>query len=302
MRSKRRIYILLLLLILTGCKEKKYTVTFDTQGGSVLENIILNEGETIENVTLPEKEGYLFVNWLKDGIEYDLKKPITEDIDLTAHWIEAPEIFEYYTVTFITDEKSEKFTFKENETVTELAAPEKENHIFLGWYIGEEKFDFNQKITKDISLIAKYELNVVTITYDLDGGYGLALESIPKNTTIPIPETPTKLGYKFLKWTLNGNEFSFDTKVNKDITLKAVWELIEYVTITFDTDGGSIIETEKIEKYSRLDTLPTPEKEGYKFINWQLDGTIFLVDTKVEKDITLKAIYEPISEKYEGDE
>ena len=295
MRSKKRIiYIILLLLILTGCKEKTYTVTFDTQGGSTLENIIINEGQTIENIKSPEREGYLFVSWYKDGIEYDLKNPITEDLSLTAHWIEAPEIFNYYTVTFITDEKSEKFTVKEKETIAELEAPEKENYLFLGWYIGDEKFDFKQPIVKDITLVAKYELNVVTITYDLDGGYGLALESIPKNTTVPIPETPTKLGHKFLKWTLYGKEFSFDTKINNDITLKAVWELLEYVTITFDTDGGTLIESKKIEKHTRLDILPIPEKEGYKFVNWQLNEETFTIDSKIENDITLKAIYEPI--------
>ena len=302
MKSKKRIiYILLLLLILTGCKEKTYTVTFDTQGGSILENVVINKGDTLENITSPEKEGYLFVSWFKDGIEYDLKNPITEDISLTAHWIEAPEIYDYYTVTFITDEKTEKFTVKENELVEELVAPEVENYLFLGWYIGEEKFDFNQGITKDISLVAKYELNVVSVTYELDGGYGLALETIPKNTTVPIPETPTKLGYKFLKWTLNGKEFSFDTKISNDITLKAVWELIEYVTVTFDTDGGNAIEAKKLEKHSRLDTLPTPEKEGYKFINWSLDGETFVVDTKIENDVTLKAIYEPITVSQEGE-
>lgn len=296
MRSKKRIIqILLLLLILTGCKEKTYTVTFDTQGGNTLENIVVNEGESIENIKSPEKEGYLFVSWFKDGMEYDLKNPVTEDISLTARWVETPEIFDYYTVTFITDEKTEKFTVKENESITEQKAPEKENYLFLGWYIGEEKFDFKSQITKDITLIAKYELNVVTITYDLDGGFGLALESIPKNTTVSIPEPPSKLGYKFLKWTLNGKEFSFDTKINKDITLKAVWELIEYVTITFDTDGGNVIEPEKIEKYSRLKTLPTPEKEGYDFINWQLEGEQFTIDNKIENDIILKAIYEPIT-------
>lgn len=294
MRSKKRIFILLLLLILTGCKEKTYTVSFDTLGGNILESVTLNEGDTLENIVSPEKEGYLFVSWLKDGIEYNLKNPVTEDLSLTAHWIEKPPIINYYTVTFITEEKTEKTTVKENELVKEIKAPEKENYLFLGWYIGEEKFDFNQKITKDISLIAKYEYNVVTVNYDLNGGFGLAIETIPKNATLSIHETPTKIGYRFLKWTLDGKEFSFDTKITEDITLKAEWELIEYVTITFDTDGGNTIQPTKIEKYSRLENISSPLKEGYKFIEWQLDGQPFPPDTKIEKDITLKAIYEPL--------
>lgn len=292
MRSKKLIYIIILMLCLTGCKEKTFTVTFDTLGGSILDSITLNKGETIENLTPPVKDGFLFVSWLKDGLEYNLNNPITEDITLTANWIEAPEIYNYYTVTFITEETTEKFTIKENDLIEELKAPEKENYIFLGWYVGEEKFDFNTPITKNIVLTAKYELNLVTIKYDLDGGLGLALETIPKNTTLAIIENPTKEGYRFLKWTLNGQEFSFDTKITEDITLKAVWELIEYITVSYDTDGGNYISAQSVEKYTKITKLPIPVKEGYQFLHWQLEGEIFNIDTIVDKDITLKAIYE----------
>ena len=292
MRSKKLIYLLLLLIILTGCKEKTYTVTFDTQGGSIQENVVINKGDTIEDIAVPKKEGYLFVSWIKDGMEYDSRKPITEDIKLTASWIEEPKTINYYTVTFITEEQNEQLKVKENDCVVELKAPEIENYLFLGWYIGDEKFDFNTPITKDISLVAKYELNIVTVKYELDGGFGLALETIKKNTTITIPITPTKEGYKFLKWTLNGKEFSFDTKIKENITLVAVWEKIEHVTITYDTDGGNIIEAKTIEKYSRLDSLPTPEKDGYKFVEWQLDNQSFNIENPIEQNITLKAFYE----------
>lgn len=302
MRSKKNIYLILLVLFLTGCKEKTFTVTFDTLGGSVIDSIILNKGETIKQTLIPEKEGYLFVSWQKDGIEYDTKKPITEDITLTANWIETPEIYNYYTVSFIIDEQTEKTTVKENELVKELKAPEKENYVFAGWYSGDEKFDFNNPITKDITLVAKYELNVVTITYELDGGYGLSLETIPKNTIISIPAPPIKIGYRFLKWTLNGKEFSFDTQITEDITLKAEWQLIEYVTITYETDGGNTISSQIIEKYTKINKLPTPNKEGYIFKGWQLNDETFNQDMNIENDITLKAIYEKIDETSETKE
>lgn len=291
MRSKRIIY-LLLILILTGCKEKTHTVTFNTLGGNILESITINEGETIQDIEEPVKEGYLFVSWLKDGVEYDLKNPITEDITLTANWIETPEMVKYYTITFVTEEKVEKTTVNENEKVKEISAPEKENYLFLGWYVGEEKFDFDTEITKDIALTAKYKYNGVTITYNLDGGEGLEKETISKNTTISIPQTPVKDGYKFLKWTLNGQEFSFETIITEDITLKAVWEYIEYVTISFDTDSGSKINDITIEKYSKINNLPTPIKEGYVFKEWQLNNELFNSDVIIENNITLKAIYE----------
>ena len=293
MRSKKKIYLLMLLILfLTGCKDQTYTVTFDTLGGNKMDSITVNSGETIDSIAKPQKEGYLFVSWLKNGIEYNPKNPIKEDLTLTANWIEAPKIFEYYTITYVIKDKTEKVTVREQDLAPEIKAPEIENYIFLGWYVGEEKFDFNTPITKDIALVAKYELNVVTVKYELDGGLGLATETIPKNTTIPIPNIPTKEGYKFLKWTLDDKEFSFDTKITKDITLKAVWELIEFVKVEFDTDGGNQIESKTIEKYQKLDNLPTPEKEGYTFKEWQLNNETFSIDTVIENDIILKAIYD----------
>lgn len=296
MRSKISIFLLLIFLLLTGCKEQTFTITFDTLGGSLLESITLKKGETLNEVKLPEKDGYLFVNWLKDGVEYNLSNPITEDITLTANWVEKPEIFEYYSVTFINEDETEKTTVKKNEKVNEPKIKAKENYNFLGWFIGETKFDFNSPITKDIILTAKYELNVVTISYDLNGGLGLTLETIPKNSKISIPEPPIRPGYKFLKWTLNDQEFSFDTKITKDITLKAEWEKISYITITYDTDGGNIIKETTIEKYSKVNELPIPIKEGYEFIEWQLDGISFDKDTTLEENIILKATYKEKTE------
>ena len=140
MKNKKVIF-LLLCLILTGCKNKTYTITFDTVGGEAIDSITINEGENLENIESPKKEGYLFVSWLKDGLEYNISSPVTKDITLTANWIEKPVILETYKVTFINDGKTEKTVVKENETIKEPKKPTKENYIFLGWYIGDEKYE-----------------------------------------------------------------------------------------------------------------------------------------------------------------
>ena len=74
--KNKKIIFLALCLLLTGCKEKTYTVTFDTAGGTQIDPIVIKEGESLKEIEEPKKEGYLFVNWLKYGIEYNLDKPI----------------------------------------------------------------------------------------------------------------------------------------------------------------------------------------------------------------------------------
>jgi len=294
MKNKKIITLIITSLILTGCKEKTYTISFDTQGGNLMDNITIKEGTTIKNLEEPVKEGYLFVSWEKDGLQYDLDNPITEDITLTATWTEEPTIINTYTVTYIIDDKIEKTVVRENDILKEPKIPKKKNYLTLGWYLDNKPYDFNTKITKDITLTAKYELSVVTVTYDLDGGVGLAIETIPKNTTIEIPEPPQKKGYRFLKWTVDGKDFSFTNKITKDITIKAIWEKIEYVIITFDSDGGTTYQDKQIEKYSKIESLPIPVKDGYQFVEWQYNNQTFNTDTPIEENITLKAIYKPI--------
>lgn len=290
MRSKK--IFLLLCLILTGCTSKTYTITFDTFGGEVMESVSLKEGETIKEIPLPKREGYLFVGWLRDGIEYNIDNPIDNDMTLTARWVEIPEILDNYTVTFVVDGKEEYVRVKENDVVDEPSHSEKDNYLFLGWYLGKDKYDFNSVVTKDIILTARYKLDVVTVSYDLDGGIGTNKETIIRNNSVSIPDVPKKEGYKFIKWILDGKDFSFTTRITKDITLRAVWEKIEYINIEFDTDGGNKIDSMVVEKYSKLNKLPIPKKEGYKFIEWQINNEKVDNDMVITNDIVLKAIYQ----------
>ena len=60
---KRKYFILIILiLLLTGCKTKTYTVSFDTNGGSLLNSILIKRGDTIKDIEKPTKEGYIFVS------------------------------------------------------------------------------------------------------------------------------------------------------------------------------------------------------------------------------------------------
>ena len=64
-----------------------------------------------------------------------------------------------YTVTFNSDGGSEvkRKRVAENGSVIEPTEPTKEGYNFLGWYLNDAEFDFNTKITSDITLVAKWE-------------------------------------------------------------------------------------------------------------------------------------------------
>ena len=86
--------------------------------------------------------------------------------------------------------------------------------------------------------------------------------------------------------------FSYGDYEYEDIELVAKWEAIEYVRVSFDTDGGNTIKSKMIEKNTKLDKIEIPVKEGYTFKYWLLDNDIFDNDIIITKNITLKAVYE----------
>ena len=63
-----------------------------------------------------------------------------------------------------------------------------------------------------------------TVTFDSDGGSKVKPQNILENESVTKPSNPTKEGYTFLEWQLNGENYDWNSKVNSNITLKAVWQ------------------------------------------------------------------------------
>lgn len=111
----------------------------------------------------------------------------------------------------------------EGETVAEEPVVTRDGYKFLGWYLGEEKFDFNTPITEDITLVAKWEedkqvVNVVLYRNgDFDTSYNtVSLGKMAKGTIIDLTKlniadyyTGTSEGYEFHGWYDDGawNEY-----------------------------------------------------------------------------------------------
>ena len=64
----------------------KYTVTFDTNGGSNVKAQSVEYGKKATKPTAPTKDGYEFVDWYNGTAKYDFNTAVTSDITLTAKW------------------------------------------------------------------------------------------------------------------------------------------------------------------------------------------------------------------------
>ena len=98
-----------------------------------------------------------FVTKLKEKINGDINIYLDYQKNITEFDIET----DYYTITFDTAGGSsiDSIVVKENDTITKPDDPTKEGYTFLGWYIGDEEFHFEDLVKSDLTLVAKWKEN-----------------------------------------------------------------------------------------------------------------------------------------------
>lgn len=289
---KWNLIIVMFFFLLTGCQTKEYTISFNTSGGTILDSVRIPHGGTIENITPPEKEGYIFVSWERDGVIYNEKTPINEDMTLTATWTAIPDLSKEYQVIFDLNGEINKTIVKGKTIVSEPQVPSLKYYDFIGWYDGKELYNFNTPVTKDLYLVAKFKKKMLTISFDLKGGSGISKTKVEAGTALTKPDIPTKLGYNFVGWYYLGKVYNFNSLVEKDMTLTAKWQAIEYVTVRYKTNGGTLINSETIIKGETASIPEEPIKEGHKFLYWQYNGIEYDFNLPVEETIELIAVYQ----------
>ncbi|HCT91334.1 MAG TPA: hypothetical protein DF613_08135 [Lachnospiraceae bacterium] len=144
---------------------RKYTVTFNSNGGSSVSPQNVEEGQAVQRPGDPTRSGYLFGGWYSDPAlqyAYDFSAKVAADLILYAKWEAVPP--SVYTVTFISNGGSE-IPAQAVEIGGRAVKPEdpvRKDYTFVGWYADEEKkteFDFGSTIAADTLLYAKWQLN-----------------------------------------------------------------------------------------------------------------------------------------------
>ena len=81
-----------------------------------------------------------------------------------------------------------------------------------------------------------------TVTFNTNGGSTIPSEQVVIGQKISAPSTPSKAGYVFDDWYLNGEPFDFSKPIVEDITLVAGWETYEVIDY-IESSGTQYIDT-----------------------------------------------------------
>ena len=247
----------------------KYTITFDTNGGSEIVPITQDYGTEITAPDNPTRKGYTFKGWDKEIPE---TMP-AENITVKAQW----EINQY-TITFDTNGGSEIVPITQDYG-TEITAPDnptRKGYTFKGW----DKEIPETMPAENITVKAQWKINPYTITFDTNGGSEIAPITQDYGTEITAPDNPTRKGYTFKGWDKEIPE----TMPAENITVKAQWKINPY-TITFDTNGGSEIAPITQDYGTEITAPDNPTRKGYTFKGWDKE----IPETMPAENITVKA-------------
>lgn len=282
-----------------------HTVTFDYGIEGMTGSQQVTDGGKATEPVAPVRDGYRFDGWLLDGQTYDFATPVTGDITLTAGWT-----INTYTVRFDTAGGSSvpEQAIDHGQKITEPAAPTREGYTFTGWLLDGRPFDFSTPITGDITLTAGWEESgepaptIHTVTFD-DGTGNTVTVNVQEGETVQEPSAPSRDGYEFTGWLLDGTPYDFTTPVTGDITLTAGWEKTEEpvttFTVSFRTNGGTAVEQQTITEGGTVEKPMDPTRDGYTFTGWLLDGQPYDFTTPITGNIVLDAAWEqntPIDE------
>ena len=186
-----------------------FTVSFDSQGGSAVPAVQVEEGKFVPRPVDPTKDGYTFDGWFKDGVEWNFATDaVTEDITLLAMWTKVSGPV-YFTVTFDSQGGSpvDPVQVLEGNLVTKPADPTRDGYTFDGWFRNGVEWDFaNNVVTEDITLLGMWTKIPVpvyfTVTFDSRGGSAVNPNPVQvlEGDKVARPADPTKDGFDFAGW------------------------------------------------------------------------------------------------------
>lgn len=247
------------------------------------------------------EDGYSWQQWSDGNAEQSRSFTMgASDVSLTAQ-----ATLNQYTITYNlaggtlpNDAANPDFYTVESEDIT-LANPTKTGHAFAGWTgtgldAASETVTIAQGSTGNRAYTATWTANSYAIAYaGMDGAE--AGENQPTSHTygtVTIVSDPTKTGYTFAGWLVNGSsEAVKDLTLGADdyteaITLTATWTANHY-TVAFDANGGSGTMASQAFTYDAAQALAAASftRAGHAFSGWNTaadgSGTSFADGTSV---------------------
>ena len=297
MKKKLAIVSLIVLsvfsLFIAGCSKKteKYTVTFDSDGGTEIASVQVEKGKKITKPEDPSKEHYVFDGWYLEDTEWVFESDtVTKNTALTAKW--TPEVYSVtlknYDGTVLATENVSYGSLPQYSATPEKPSDAQYTYAFSKW-VDEAGNDASlSNIDKNVTLTATFTSTLRSYKIIFKNGEQVLKEETVNYGVLPAAptETPTKEAdaqytYAFKGWDKEIAEVTGEATYNAefDSTLRSY-------KITFK-NGEQVLKEETVD-YGTIPAAPeTNPTKGYDSENhYSFKGW----DKTIEK-VTGEAVY-----------
>jgi uncharacterized repeat protein (TIGR02543 family) len=145
-------------------------------------------------------------------------------------------------------------------------------------------------VTQNETITALYEQNQYRIRF-YDGEELLKETRVAHGESVKYPNSLEKEGYIFVGW--NHSLVS----ITETLDINAIYERITY-TIQFLDENREILDSIEVGYHDAFTVIDPPEKEGYTFSGWFMDGKAIPDTTLVAvSDMDIVALYAIKSEE-----
>lgn len=168
----KKIFASIILLtfgfVLVACGPKTVTITFESNGGSPVEDLVVTKGDVPIEPDTPTKDEYLFAGWFttesfEEGTKFDWTVAIDKDIKLFAKW--DLDDADFPTITFNTrggvPATMDAIKVPQGTVVSPAPAnPTRDGFDFIGWEISGKVgqfFDFKNPVDASMALNARWK-------------------------------------------------------------------------------------------------------------------------------------------------
>ncbi|MBQ1947797.1 MAG: InlB B-repeat-containing protein, partial [Clostridia bacterium] len=294
----------------------------------------LKENDVVDFPPIPEREGYVFTGWKEwrgSGIHYIQPQPIhaSHNTEYYATWCKEEE---YEPLKIEISSKKPIRKGKEDGAKIILTISDGYFHAddatFIDW---QAMYDAAEDEAEKEEILYNWK-GIYHNTWQIVGLDGVEIHAmkyidsktmeitLAGNSTDKYKNAEFYVGFLYptISWELHDENHSVievaDEKIKidengerslfyyADNTIKVFAQRksgggggsISY-TVTFDTDGGSAVEKQKVEKNASAKMPEAPQKEGYIFIGWYKDEAHtegYDFEAKVTENITLYAAWE----------
>ena len=304
------------LVLLEDCTLTSYTIRYtDTADADVAPSVTL-DGQ-------PQGIRVAAVATVVNEPELVYADPAIQTIELAADAAENVITFVYgvrtYTVTFDANggEAKEALVYATTDTAA-LGDTTRAGYTFAGWKVSvasgdhynwgdaDTSYTAQDTVTDkfgDVTLIAVWEGNAITVTYDAQGGTPDAAQKVVTfGDTYGELAGASREGYTFAGWysaANGGSRIESTTTVTntQDHSIFARWTINHYnITVTTDGNGTAAADPAQDAAFGTTVTLTAEANPGYSFSAWESEDVTVAADgtfTVPDKAVTVHAVFAP---------